>query len=1116
MGRMTKRLSYASVAGLLMLSIALASAPAALAETTTIGFDDLADGTLVTNQYANVDGAGRGVVFNPDTRPGAVSSSTVSPRVRSFAGAASPPRILDTSGCSGEFCQPEVVGRFSDPRSFVALKPGVWQAGGTSQVRLTAYDRNGTELGSAADTVSSSGCNFDAGCALRVDAPGIRYFTISWVSGERRIGIDDLSFERPLSVARSYSLIWDRRLDGNAATVDAIGLRQGFSARTGIIVDRVGGSTGTLTFSASGLPPGVTASFAPASTAGDATTLTLSAAGDAPVFDGSVTVTATASDPSLSGSSPQTTTVPLTVRPNFAIAGDPRFSVPAPVVEVPPCTEAKTDLPVFAPAAFGSPDAGLVPRRFSGTVNVGTPGSPFGVSFSVSPSSVVLDEASRTVTVTVRAASGALSGDTPLTLVASAPPYAASAGSLTLRPVGGTIGSLAPTDVRTPLRLQSGAVVTIHGSGFCPDSVVQFGNDRALGTGVTVSPDGRTLSARVPRLATTGPLTIVSGGVPLRSTTPLTVDSYRNTRALRAPNTTNTATFADLTEAFGADQTTTTISFNPCWPFKCTFKVATVKNSHATQIIDRRPGSGGLCFGFSLQALRLEYGAASLGAFTPAGARMAWQLDGADRPSPSLLRAITVAHLVQFSQQWKGATAAMGGGDGPAIRKRVEAALAAGDGPIISFRAGGQGHAVVAYDVEDDPAAPGAFFIDVYDSNVPHLAAEDRDGKLHAERVQGSRVRVAADGSWSFPNLSWSGNSAALWAIPYGVVKGKLTLSKDLAGIIFSTASPGVKTGEITRDGKPQLDAVGEPTAPAVVRDAPAEPDGPPRDWYILKGGGRWTQSISSPRAISHSVEGRGFTSGLSSRGAAAGRLEMSAGKAALGWTSGGARGAGGGARAAAAGAAANGAPVTLTVSAGRPDAARVASLALGRGRGRASTSVAFTPDRSGVVIRHRGTARTVRLTLGAGGEKLSVPSMRLSGGRTLRVRPISWKSLSRGARAGARRIRGRRPAPAARVVGASVRRVAGDRVSLRIRTAIKRLPKGSTVTLAWAVTAGSKRVVRHVQTLSSPRAGTRTHTFTVARPKGSRLRFVATALAVRAGITPVATTSRRVVTIKR
>ena len=166
MNRAKRRLSCTSVIASLALIVALGSAPAASAETTTIGFDELAAGVFVTDQYANVDGAGRGVVFNPDTRPGDVSSSPVAPRVRSFEGAASPPRILDTSGCAGEFCQPEVVGRFSDPRSFVALRAGIWQAGGTSQVRLTAYDVNGIRLGSAANTVSASGCNFAAGCAL--------------------------------------------------------------------------------------------------------------------------------------------------------------------------------------------------------------------------------------------------------------------------------------------------------------------------------------------------------------------------------------------------------------------------------------------------------------------------------------------------------------------------------------------------------------------------------------------------------------------------------------------------------------------------------------------------------------------------------------------------------------------------------------------------------------------------------------------------------------------------------------------------------------------------------------------------------------------------------------
>src|SRR5262249_47274820 len=89
----------------------------------------------------------------------------------------------------------------------------------------------------------------------------------------------------------------------------------GTSISTPGAVTRVNGSTGPLSFFASNLPTGVTASF-PLGTVTSASTIPVTftvAANAGSVTDHTITITAAAANPSASGTSPQTTTIPLTV-----------------------------------------------------------------------------------------------------------------------------------------------------------------------------------------------------------------------------------------------------------------------------------------------------------------------------------------------------------------------------------------------------------------------------------------------------------------------------------------------------------------------------------------------------------------------------------------------------------------------------------------------------------------------------------------------------------------------------------------------------------------------------------------------------------------------------------
>jgi endo-1,4-beta-xylanase len=78
-----------------------------------------------------------------------------------------------------------------------------------------------------------------------------------------------------------------------SANPSSLTVNQGASAASSLSITRVGGFVGSVTFSASGLPSGVTASFNPPSTTGATSTVTFTASGAAALGAANVTITAT-------------------------------------------------------------------------------------------------------------------------------------------------------------------------------------------------------------------------------------------------------------------------------------------------------------------------------------------------------------------------------------------------------------------------------------------------------------------------------------------------------------------------------------------------------------------------------------------------------------------------------------------------------------------------------------------------------------------------------------------------------------------------------------------------------------------------------------------------------
>ncbi|HKE94262.1 MAG TPA: endo-1,4-beta-xylanase [Povalibacter sp.] len=106
-----------------------------------------------------------------------------------------------------------------------------------------------------------------------------------------------------------------------SASPSSLTVNRGASGSTSIAIARTGGFTGSVAFTVSGLPSGVTASFNPTPTTGNSSTLTLTASSTATLGAATLTVTGT------SGSLSRTTTVALTVgqtaQPDFTLSATP-------------------------------------------------------------------------------------------------------------------------------------------------------------------------------------------------------------------------------------------------------------------------------------------------------------------------------------------------------------------------------------------------------------------------------------------------------------------------------------------------------------------------------------------------------------------------------------------------------------------------------------------------------------------------------------------------------------------------------------------------------------------------------------------------------------------------
>ena len=277
-------------------------------------------------------------------------------------------------------------------------------------------------------------------------------------------------------------------------SASSVPLTQGSGATATLTVAGTGGFSGSVTLAASGLPSGVTASFAPTSTTGSSI-LTLTASASAAAGTSTVTITGT------SGSLTASTTFSLTVSPPQSFT----LSASASSLSLAQGSSATGTLTVTGAGGF------------TGSVTLAASGLPSGVTAAFAPtsttgSSVLTLTASASAatgasTVTISGTSGGLTASTTLMVTVALPPgftLSPSPASLTLihgsngtstiavTPSGGFTGNVTLTASLTSS--PSGAVYlpTLSFGSTSPVSVLTANGGTAI---LTIATTGATTGA---------------------------------------------------------------------------------------------------------------------------------------------------------------------------------------------------------------------------------------------------------------------------------------------------------------------------------------------------------------------------------------------------------------------------------------------------------------------------------------------------------------------------------------------------------------------------------------------------------------------------------------------
>lgn len=956
------RVVLAAIALLSALLVPAAASPAA--DTLTVDFETgPALGTPVNDDYlasAFTRFLSADAGFRPYRRsaPGQARSGTVAADVGADVCLA---EFGGGNGC--EFFEPSSTGRLTRTASAVTVHAGLFSGGGTVSAKLTAYRANNTLIGSGA-AVPISAAGFTTPVTVTSPSADIARFLLTsegpGATGAT-LGFDDLVVTFPDSSLPDVSV---------GAPTDIRTVLQNQTTDIPIDLTRLNASNGPVDLSVTGLPPDVYATFDPDPVPGTQQTamLHLTAFETAvPSFvPTQLTITADPSGNASVAPAPRTATLSIVVKANFDAATDGGTEN----VLIPQCAPGELGLRVQRDIAF------------AGTVTLAATGLPAGVTAEFLPSATIPPGGNLIAerTLRLRRGSRAIPTGSAFEVRASAP--GAPGRTLSLRAYNAVPTATATTGLGgTPRRGLPGTEIRVEGNGFCPGTTVDVGNRRAVAD-TQVGADERSLTFRIPRAGTTGPLTFrPPAGQAFTSSAPLVVRSFRNAEGFAFRNYGyDYLSFGELTDLVGIKEMF--VAVNVCWPLGNCPVPTGIPDPVAFATwgilnISLRL-SGGHCFGMSRTVQELLAGKVKYRQFA-GDASAPFELPSATGPGGALNDWLDARHAgqgtLEFLSAYVGRARTIGGQLG-----RVRSELAAGRYPGISLKNGVfEGHVVTAYDVEDQP--DGSIKIYVYDNNRPFTADELTDADRHADReLVESVIRILPGGSsWEFDTGDgvWSGGGGDWFAIPLSVIPDDPSLP-GINGLsqmtVFGSAGAAAKLNGIPKGAEyvPAQDDNGVPGAAGFVVAPRAA--GPVTNHVEGTRAGTYSQSIAGSGFVGKVTDvatGPGVSDALTARTrdgalAFAGERER---------------------------------PLRLDLAVRGGDVHRGASIETRTFKG--GEERAAIGDGGALRYRHRGAATAFSFELtsatrNAGAAHFSSGPLRIASGDQVRATPLDWATLGR------------------------------------------------------------------------------------------------------------------------
>ncbi|MDQ1702999.1 MAG: hypothetical protein QOF57_2251, partial [Frankiaceae bacterium] len=720
-----------ALAVLLAVCGTLSLAPASHADTITIDFESGPPvGTAINDEYL-ASAFTRFLLADFGFRPHrktvaaslAHSGTTVANVGPDLCG---PDEGFGGSDC--EFVNGATSGRFTRSASSVTVFAGRFTADGNPEkAQLRAYNSSGTLVATGPLATIPLTPGFSTPVTVASAGNDIARFELDFTETTGvLVGFDDLTIDFPAGSLPDVSL---------SGPVNPTTVLQGTTTDVPISLTRINGSNGPLTFSATGLPSGVSAQFVPNPVPGaqEATVMRLTASDTAPQFfvPQDVTVTAQASPPDalvLTGT--RTLKVPVTVRTQFELSQ----ATPG-TVQIPQCAPADVGLRVQRDFAFATQGK---------TVTLAVGPLPAGVTAEFLPSATISPNGGLIAEPTLRLRRGTqnVPAGFSTTVTATAP-------SAPTRTIPLTLAGAVPTaalDSTTlsgavPSRLQPGTQIRLNGNGFCAGTKVRVGNDLAE-TDTTVEPSNTSMTFRLPRLATTGAVKVVppGGATVYSSTSPLTVRSTRNVNGFQFNNPGwGNLSFDEITSLVGTEEMF--LSTNPCWPFgDCTIAlpipdpIAYAKWQIIEQVVQE---SGGHCFGISRFLQEIGDRRITNGQFA-AGVTTTFGLPSRTGPNTALSHYLDARHAGQTTKEFL-LHYGLRDDSIAAQLNRLRAELTAGRLASLMIKNGfTEGHVITAHDMETLP--DGSTVIYTYDNETEFIPEEESDttGATHRDRENAS------------------------------------------------------------------------------------------------------------------------------------------------------------------------------------------------------------------------------------------------------------------------------------------------------------------------------------------------------------------------------------------